>query len=313
MGSTKAAEHTEGRAAGDPQKKQAGKGGGTKSRHKKGGEEENENGRKKISNQAGRGENQERKEKTGGGAHSAKAKDTRGRRPEKARDSGGAETGRKKNYKGKKEDKQKDNNGATPARRGPSGAEGQSGHKQGEAHQNAPERLVRPAQPRRARTHRHTQAQDPGGPSSDAKGEVSASTRKRPGAPAESPVQRRAVWETGCVSDLTRTRKPRQRTQRNGDGRGTHQGQPPRGARNGYDAERAQRWCLGGGQRQGPSARFSASLHVPRSVNPGKRPPWVAERRNSVGEADRSNESGRTTRGHEVRQRGKPPATTKAD
>ena len=46
------------------------------------------------------------------------------------------------------------------------------------------------------------------------------------------------------------TRQPPQRTQPKTDAGGTRQGQPHRGAPNGYDAERAQRPCLGGGQRQ---------------------------------------------------------------
>ena len=44
--------------------------------------------------------------------------------------------------------------------------------------------------------------------------------------------------------------KPPQRTQPRTGARGTHQGQPHRGAPNGYDAERPQRPCLGGGQQQ---------------------------------------------------------------
>ena len=86
--------------------------------------------------------------------------------------------------------------------------------------------------------------------SSDLKGAVSASTGNSPGAPAESPVERRTVRETGCVSDRVHTRTPPQRTQPKTDAGGTRQGQPHRGAPNGYDAERAQRPSLGGGQSQ---------------------------------------------------------------
>ena len=86
--------------------------------------------------------------------------------------------------------------------------------------------------------------------SSDPKGAVSASTPNSPGAPAESPVERRTVLETGRVSDRVHTGQSPQRTQPETDAGGTRQGQPHRGAPNGYDAERAQRPSHGGGQGQ---------------------------------------------------------------
>ena len=46
--------------------------------------------------------------------------------------------------------------------------------------------------------------------------------------------------------------EPPQRTQPKTEARGTRQGHPHRGAPNGYDLERAQRPCLGRGQRQAP-------------------------------------------------------------
>ena len=49
--------------------------------------------------------------------------------------------------------------------------------------------------------------------SSDPQGEVLASTENSPGAPAESPVERQTVRETGCVSDRMQTCKPPQRTE----------------------------------------------------------------------------------------------------
>ena len=85
---------------------------------------------------------------------------------------------------------------------------------------------------------------------SDPQGEVTTSTRNSPGALAESPVERQTVQETGHVSDRVHTRKPPQRTEPETDAGGTRQGQPHRGAPNGYDAEQAQRPFLGGGQRQ---------------------------------------------------------------
>ena len=77
--------------------------------------------------------------------------------------------------------------------------------RKGEAHQNAPGRLARPTRPSRARTRTH--ARDPGVASSDPKGAVSASTQKSPGAPAQSPVERRTVRETGRISDRVHTRQ----------------------------------------------------------------------------------------------------------
>ena len=100
------------------------------------------------------------------------------------------------------------------------------------------------------RTSTRTHARDPGVVSSDPQGEVSASTRNSPGAPAESFIERRTVRETGRVSDRVHTRQPPQRTQPKTDAGGTGQGQPHVRGSNGYDAERAQRPCLGGGQRQ---------------------------------------------------------------
>ena len=131
-------------------------------------------------------------------------------------------------------------------------------------HQNAPGRPALPTQPRGA--HTRTQARNTGLASSDPKGEVSASTRNSPGAPAESHVERRTVRETGRVSDRVHTSKLPQRTQPKNDAGRTRQGQPHLGAPNGYDAERAQRPCLGRGQRQAQRARFSAGLHVPRAA-----------------------------------------------
>ena len=120
--------------------------------------------------------------------------------------------------------------------------------RKGEAHQNAPGRPARLTRP--GRTSTRTQARDTGVASSDPQGELTMSTRNSPGAPADSPVERRTVWETGRVSDRVHTRKPPQRRQSKTDARGTRQGKPHRGAPNGYDAERAQRRCLGSVQRQ---------------------------------------------------------------
>ena len=117
-----------------------------------------------------------------------------------------------------------------------------------EAHQNEPGRPARPTRPRIARTHTHTHT---GVASSDPKGDVSASTRNSPSAPAESPVERRTVQETGRVSDLVQTRQTtaahaaRDRSWR--DPPGTTPSQGPKRVRRGA---RPARPCLGRGQRQ---------------------------------------------------------------
>ena len=85
---------------------------------------------------------------------------------------------------------------------------------------------------------------------SDPQGEVSASTPNSPGAPAKSPVELPTVQETGRIGKRVQTRKPAGRTQPKTDAGGTRQGQPHPGALSGYDAERAQRPCLCGGQWQ---------------------------------------------------------------
>ena len=147
--------------------------------------------------------------------------------------------------------------------------------------------------------------------SSDAKGAVSASTRNSPGAPAESPVERRMVRETRRVSDRPHTRKPPQRTQPQTDAGWTRQGQPHHGAPNGYDAESAHRPCLGRGQR------FSAGLCLPRAAAQyirGQRPlVWGKAQSGKPTRAPRAtgpDEARRTTRGHGARQRGTLPATS---
>ena len=215
----------------------------------------------------------EKKGKRGGwgGQEDAKAQGTPGRNTRNARDNGGAHSGKKKRKRkggdGKKTKKEKrggrggaprcqgprqlgpENKGRQELRRRRKGEKGNpspEGAEQtknaarpaigkGEAHHNAPARPARPTRPSRARTRTHTR--DPGVASSDPKGAVSASTRNCPGAAAESPVKKRTVQETRRVSDRVHTRQPPQRTQPKTHAGGTRQGQPHRGAPNGYDAE----------------------------------------------------------------------------
>ena len=192
----------------------------------------------------GEGKREKTKNERGVGAQNAKAQGTQGPKTRNARDKGGAKN-KKKKKKHKNNHKQGNPSpkGAEQTRRAPRTATGK-----GEAHQNAPGRLAFPTRPRRARTRTH--ARDPGVASSDPRGAVLASTRNSPGAPAESPVEQQTVRETGRVSDWVHTRQTLQRKQPKTNAGGTRQGQPHRGAPNMYDAERAQRPRLGGGQRQ---------------------------------------------------------------
>ena len=86
--------------------------------------------------------------------------------------------------------------------------------------------------------------------SSDPKGAVSASTRNSPGAPASALSQDRRYGKPDASVTGSTHAKPPQQTQPKTEAGGTRQGQPHRGAPNGYDAEGAQRPCLGRGQRQ---------------------------------------------------------------
>ena len=195
-----------------------------------------------------------------GGPQDAKGEGTPGRKTENAGDNGGARRGKKKEKTNNNHKQGNPNSeGTEPTKSAPRQATGNS-----EAHQNAPGGPARPSRPRGARARTHTR--DLGVASSELKRAVLASTRNSPGAPTESPVGRRTVRETGRVSDLVHTRQPPQRTQPKTDAGGTRQGQPNRRTPNGYNAERAPRPCLGGGQRQAQSARFSAGLRVPRAA-----------------------------------------------
>ena len=93
--------------------------------------------------------------------------------------------------------------------------------------------------------------------------------------------------------------KPPQRTQPKTEARGTRQGQPHRGARNRYDAERAQRPCLGRGQRQAheTGSRPGSTCPAQPPSNAGGDSPQGAGRHHGDGKADRSTKSDRTGRG----------------
>ena len=194
------------------------------------------------------------------------------------------------------------------------------GAEQGGKTERLEERVRRTKPPTRpGRTRTRTPARDPVVASSDPQGEVLASTRNSPAAPAESPVEQQTVRETGSVSDQVHTGQPPQRTQPKTDAGGTRQGQPHRVAPNGYDAEQAQR--PGTPAPQPPdtmSPVFGQPPRAPRSrpVNPGAKAPGMGKGTTASGKptgaprATGPDEARRTARGHEARQRGTLPATT---
>ena len=188
-------------------------------------------------------------------------------KPKKARDKGVAEKKKKKEGPGGKTrgGQTKDQDRSNPSPEGAEqGRQTERPQDMGGRTKTRPREPARP--PRPGRTSTGTHARDPGFASSDPQGEVSASIQNSPGALAESPVARWTVCETGRVSDRVHTRQPAQRRQPKTNAAGTRQGQPHRRAPNEYDAERGQGPCLGGGQRQAQSARFLASLRVPRAA-----------------------------------------------
>ena len=156
--------------------------------------------------------------------------------------------------------------------------------------------------------------------SSDLHGEVSASTRNSPGAPAESPVKRRTVRETGCVSDRVHTRKRPQRTQPKTDAGGTCQDNPIAGPRTGTTGSEPSTLPWRGPATGTMSPVLGRPPRAPRSrpVKSGAQAPGIGKgttaSRKPTGapRATGPDEARRTTRGHEARQRGTRPATTKA-
>ena len=155
-------------------------------------------------------QNQEKnKEKKRGGLEhtkSAKAQGTQGRGAQKARDSGGArgdkeERGRNKQTQKKKHPKhQQPQPGRVPTKK-------KDKRSTGKVRRTKTRPGGRPARPSQGE---HTQAHTRGTwgcrPPTQ-KEEVLASTRNSPGAPAESPVEKRTVPETGSVSDRVHTRQ----------------------------------------------------------------------------------------------------------
>ena len=114
-------------------------------------------------------------------------------------------TGAKRGEEGEKKQEKQKKTQQQPQTGQPLPGGGRTSKERTKNGQVTPGRPARPTRPSGARTRTH--AQDPGVASSDPKGVVSASTRNSPGAPAESPVARRTVLETGSVSDRVHTRQ----------------------------------------------------------------------------------------------------------
>ena len=132
--------------------------------------------------------------------------DTRPKRQQTDTGQGGRRPGKKAKEEKNKGAGHPHKGRANSAQRGPEKHSRQGERAQGsEAHQNAPRRPACPTGPRKASTRPH--ARQPVVASSDPKGEVSVSTRNSPGAPVDSPIERRTVPQTGRVSDRVQTRQ----------------------------------------------------------------------------------------------------------
>ena len=155
--------------------------------------------------------------------------------------------------------------------------------------------------------------------SSDPKLEVFRSTRNSYGAPAESPVKRRTVRETGRVSDRVHTSQTTAaHTAQDRSGRDPPGTTPSRGP------EQVQRGeSPAPPLRQGPAAGTMSPVlgrppRAPRSrpLKPWARAPGAGGRHHCDGKANRSSESETWRRapiqGQEARPRGTLPATAKA-
>ena len=144
--------------------------------------------------------------------------------------------------------------------------------------------------------------------SSNPQGEVSASTRNSPGAPAESPIERRTVRETGRVSDQVHTRQPPQRTQPKFGAGGPRRDNPIAGPRTGTTRSEPSVPASAGasGRHHEPGSRPASACPAQPPSKAGGPSPRAGH--HGVGKADRSTESNRTERGmaHHAGPRGTP-------
>ena len=188
-----------------------------------------------------------RERKKEGGGQDAKAQGTRGRKTRKAGHNGGSTKGRRGKETKKPNNNHKQGNpsaqGAEQAKSEPRTAKGKVRHTK-----TRPEgRPARHGQAGHAHAHtRGTRAWRPPTRKGRCRRPHKIAPVHRPSPPSQD---RRYGKPDASVTGSTHA-KPPQRTQPKNEAGGTRQRQPNRGAPNGYDAERAQRSCLGRGQRQ---------------------------------------------------------------
>ena len=135
--------------------------------------------------------------------------------------------------------------------------------------------------------------------SSDPQGEVSASTQNSPGAPAESLVERRAVRETGRVSDRVHTRQHRSAHSRRPTPEGPARDIPIAGPRTGKPQSELSAPASAGasGRHNEPGSRPASACPAQQPSKAGGTSPRGGESNHGVGKATRSTESNQTGRG----------------
>ena len=213
--------------------------------------------------------------------------------------------------KGKNKNPTTTPNRATPALNGPNKPRAHQGRRQEEVRRTktCPGGPPSPTRPRRARTRTRTHARDPGVASSVPKGAVSPSTQNSPGAPAESPVKRWMVPETGRVGDRVHTRKEPQARSPRLTPQGPARDNPIAGPRTGRtrNKPRAPAPVGASGRHKEPSS-WPASVKPPGWGKAPRRP----KSQPKYGERPDRTRCGAPTRRQQARQRGRPPAATKA-
>ena len=336
-GNTKAARAHGKPTRGDQQNKQEGGGGAQKAGEKRGGGEAEKEGRgtqrqgpghpgpetRESKRQRGRRKKKKRTRGGGGGGASEQTA-PRPRAPGAGNKRKQETTGARKGNNGKKQERKqrrqtKNKKGATPARRRPSKAERQSGQREGEAHQKAPGRPARLTRPGRRSTHTHTHGIRAWRPPT-CKGrcwrphETAPVHRPSPrsndgryGKPDASVTGSTHANNHSACSPRPTPEGPSRDNPITGPGTGTTRSEPSAPA------------------SAGASGRHNESGSRPASACPAQPPskaggtsPRGGERHHGVQKvtgAPRATDQtrrGAPTRGHEARQRGTPPATTKA-
>ena len=239
-----------------------------------------------------------KKGKKKGGGQDAKAQGTRGWKTRKAGHNDGATGG----GGGEKGNKKKTNNNHKQGNPSPEGAEQAKSEPRtaiGKVRRTRTRPGGRPAPPGQAghaQAHtRGTRAWRPPTRKGRCRRPHQTAPVHRPSPPLQDGRYRKP---DASVTGSTHA-KPPQRTQPKTEAGGTRQGQPHRGAPNGYDAERAQRPCLGRGQRQAhePGSRPASTCPAQPPSKARGDSPRGGGRHHGDGKADRSTESGPTGRG----------------